>query len=555
MSPYDMGGSSIEPGQVLGGKFRVERVLGKGGMGIVVAARHLGLDELVALKFMLPEVLSSRDAVDRFLREARSAVKLRGENVCRVMDVGELENGAPYIVMEYLEGVDLGQELARRGTLSLAEASAFVVQACEAMAEAHALGIVHRDLKPQNLFLTRRANGSALVKVLDFGISKANIGQAGAQTQTQQLMGSPAYMSPEQMRSAKNVDARTDVYALGAILYQLLSARLPFVADTLPELCLKVMSDPPVPLRQLRPDVPPGLEALVMRCLEKDRERRPASVSELAASLVPFASQGQGLATLPPAPTPLAAMPTILPRTTGADSTLGAAASQKVSKHEGIQEVPLVRNRKVLVLSTALVGTLAIVGVAVVFGGSRNRPAIVPAPGPTWVEQAPVAARGIAIAEVAAAPAVAPAPVGPPDAGASVAEKQSRPSKAVPRSRPESARAATRASVSRPQPPASIEDPVERARRLYGVGTQSFASGQFDVAIAAFEESFKLAPYTSVKFSLAMSYRAQYFVDKDERKLRRAVELYRLVLAEVPSGELHDRAGQYLEQLEPFVAR
>src|SRR5262245_55273398 len=162
----------VKPGEILAGKYRVERVLGAGGMGLVVAATHLVLGRLVALKFMLPQTVGAGGSIDRFLREARAASLLRSEHVASVKDLGTLENGAPFIVMEYLEGIDLAQLLHERRTLPPMVAIDYVLQACEALAEAHAHGIVHRDLKPANLFLTRRPNGTPLVKVLDFGISK-----------------------------------------------------------------------------------------------------------------------------------------------------------------------------------------------------------------------------------------------------------------------------------------------------------------------------------------------------------------------------------------------
>jgi eukaryotic-like serine/threonine-protein kinase len=281
----------VRPGDVLAGKYRVERVLGVGGMGIVVAAHHLQLDERVAIKFLLPGALGSPDAVARFLQEARASVKVKGEHVVRVMDVGQLETGSPYIVMEYLDGRDLQEHVDRAGALSVPLATDLVLQACEAIAEAHALGIVHRDLKPANLFCVERDGGDLHVKVLDFGISKVLArGPLPDLTRTSALMGSPLYMSPEQMRQSRGVDARTDLWSLGIILFELLTGQKPFLAETLPELVLVVATEAHRPLRSLRVDVPPGLEAIVSRCLEKDRERRFQSVAELAAALQEFGS-------------------------------------------------------------------------------------------------------------------------------------------------------------------------------------------------------------------------------------------------------------------------
>src|ERR1700722_2251218 len=198
--------AGVEPGEGLAGKYRIERVLGAGGMGGVVAAHHIQLDQRVALKFLVPEALLNPESVARFAREARAAVKIKSEHVARVTDVGQLESGAPYMVMEYLDGSDLSTWLQERGRLPVDQAVDFILQACEALADAHALGIVHRDLKPANLFCIRRSDGQPSIKVLDFGISKVTdaSGSASASvTRTAALMGSPLYMSPEQMLSSK----------------------------------------------------------------------------------------------------------------------------------------------------------------------------------------------------------------------------------------------------------------------------------------------------------------------------------------------------------------
>ncbi|HTQ05693.1 MAG TPA: serine/threonine-protein kinase [Polyangiaceae bacterium] len=279
-----------EPGQILAGKYRVERVLGQGGMGMVIAAHHLQLDERVALKFLLPEASINGEAVKRFVREARAAVKIKSDHVARVSDVATLDDGTPYLVMEYLEGADLSSELERRGPLAVDEAVELLLQACEAIAEAHSLGIVHRDLKPANLFLTRRAGGAPWVKVLDFGISKLSRGPDVGMTSTTAVMGSPLYMSPEQIRATREVDARADLWALGVILYELLCGRLPFRGDTLPQLSVNIAVEPPEPFPALV-GVPAALELVVFRCLEKDRERRYNNVAEFAYALAPFATR------------------------------------------------------------------------------------------------------------------------------------------------------------------------------------------------------------------------------------------------------------------------
>jgi eukaryotic-like serine/threonine-protein kinase len=284
--------AGVREGDILAGKYRVERVLGMGGMGVVVAAHHLQLDEKVALKFLLPDALDNTEAVARFAREARAAVKIKSEHVARIIDVGTLPNGAPYMVMEHLDGGDLAAWLLDRGPLSIEQAVEFVLQASEAVAEAHALGIVHRDLKPANLFCIRRADGRLSVKVLDFGISKVTqFGASGvsALTHDAALVGSPLYMSPEQMKSANTVDSLTDIWALGVILYELLTGKVPFVSESLPEQVHRVTTEPPSSLRGIRPEVPVDLEAVILCCLEKDRSKRYHNVAELALALYPFA--------------------------------------------------------------------------------------------------------------------------------------------------------------------------------------------------------------------------------------------------------------------------
>ncbi|HEX6274620.1 MAG TPA: protein kinase [Polyangiaceae bacterium] len=283
----------VKEGDVLAGKYRIERVLGEGGMGVVVAAMHLQLDERVAIKFLLPGALHNPEAVARFAREARAAVKIKSEHVARVSDVGTLETGAPYMVMEFLQGRDLAAVLAHGGPLAPADAAEHVLQACEALAEAHALGIVHRDLKPANLFLAKRADGSPCVKVLDFGISKlTSASSSGADfgmTKTHAIMGSPLYMSPEQMSSTRSVDARADIWAVGAILYELTTGSVPFLADSMPLLCGMILQEAPLPPRARRPELPEAFDRLVLRCLEKDKNKRFQNVAELAVALAPFA--------------------------------------------------------------------------------------------------------------------------------------------------------------------------------------------------------------------------------------------------------------------------
>jgi eukaryotic-like serine/threonine-protein kinase len=282
------------PGTVVDGKYRVDRILGEGGMGLVVSAVHLGLEQEVAIKFLLPEAMRNKVAVERFLREAKVAAKVRSEHVARVHDVGTLEEGGvPYIVMEHLEGLDLGKLIDREGALPIDEACEIALQACEALTEVHAAGIVHRDLKPSNLFVTRKVDGSPSVKLLDFGISKLTSlggdepGIDPALTQTATIMGSPSYMSPEQLKSTKEVDQRADVWSLGAVLYEAITGKPAFRGESLPQVCAMIASEDPALPSSRRDGIPIELERTVLRCLEKDPDAR-ATLVELARTLARY---------------------------------------------------------------------------------------------------------------------------------------------------------------------------------------------------------------------------------------------------------------------------
>jgi serine/threonine-protein kinase len=292
----DVSTNELRPGAILAGRYRVEGQIGAGGMGVVVSAQHLQLGQRVAIKYLPTSWLGDFDAVERFKREAWAAAQIKSPHVVRVSDVATLPSGAPFIVMEYLEGEDLAHVIAKRMPLPLAEITELILQVCEAIAEAHAIGIVHRDLKPSNIFCTRNTEGERVAKVLDFGISKlTGSGWELGITTTRTLLGSPTYMSPEQMHSAKEVDGRTDIWALGVILYELIAGQAPFSASTLPELAIQIATEPPLPLRAAGLDVPVGLERIVSRCLEKDRNKRFPDVGSLAAALTEFAPLTAGL--------------------------------------------------------------------------------------------------------------------------------------------------------------------------------------------------------------------------------------------------------------------
>jgi serine/threonine-protein kinase len=287
----------ITMGEIVGGKFRVERLVARGGMGVVLEATHLELDERVALKLIRPSALGNAEILERFKHEARAAAKLKNEHIARVMDVGT-HNGIPYMVLEYLEGVDLGTILARGQSISVRDAVDWTLQACEGLGEAHARGIVHRDVKPENLFVAQHL-GRPSIKLLDFGVSKSSLGlkhdgafslgEDSSLRQTTGMLGTPLYMSPEQIRSSHTVDHRSDIWSLGAVLYELLTGRPPFFADSVSEVCKVILEEDAPRLEDGRPDVPSALAVAVNRCLTRDPAQRFQNVAELAHALLPFA--------------------------------------------------------------------------------------------------------------------------------------------------------------------------------------------------------------------------------------------------------------------------
>lgn len=283
---------------VIAGRYRIERELGRGGMAYVVAAKDSTLGRSVAIKLLHPHVLLNEEAVARFEREARAAAMVNSIHACRIFDVGRSEEHGLYLIMELLEGHDLGTLLSA-GPLPVGDAVTYTIQACDALAAAHGHGIVHRDLKPANLFIARQADGHAVVKLLDFGVSKlteATLASAEASlTPTIRIVGSLEYMSPEAVRSAKHVDHRTDVWSLGAILYELLTGRAPFQGRNPPAVIISIASHEPAPLLGARPDAPPGLEPVIRHCLRRELTERTSSVGRLALELLPFAPGQEAL--------------------------------------------------------------------------------------------------------------------------------------------------------------------------------------------------------------------------------------------------------------------
>lgn len=422
---------SFERGTVIAGKYRVERMIGQGGMGVVLAARHLGLDEMVAVKLIREErAVAGSDALARFQREARAAARIKSEHVARVLDVDRLPEGSPYIVMELIDGTDLHALVKRRGPLPPDEAVTYVTQACEGLAEAHALGMVHRDLKLKNLFLTRRRDGRPLIKVIDFGVVKfsplgddedATFDGSTSQLERQRareatltgaavLVGSVHYMAPEQIRASNVVNAQADVWSLGVCLYTLLTGALPFEGDTVAAVCAAIQGRTPPAVRELAPHVPPAIASAVERALEKDVRRRFANVAELAAALVPHGLDHAAPARIeailqssvrPNAPIASSAPPDVGSTMTSdaaplgrVESTIDAAAVGSLASHPAPTNAAATRRRWII-------GGVGALGAAIATLALWPRPTVVPGPPPPPTAIAPA---------IAPAPAPAPSP-------------------------------------------------------------------------------------------------------------------------------------------------
>ncbi|HEX8789712.1 MAG TPA: protein kinase [Polyangiaceae bacterium] len=454
--PNETPRSLLATGEVIAGKYRIERVIGRGGMAEVYAAHHEILQQTVALKVLLPSIAESKEASARFLNEARSAARIRGEHVATVMDVGTLPSGAAYMVLEYLEGDDLEAYADKHAPLPPSEAVDYVLDALQAIAQAHALGIIHRDLKPSNLFLARRPDGSTVVKVLDFGISKGARSPGASidahATASQVILGSPYYMAPEQARSAKSVDPRADIWAVGVILHRLLTGALPLVGETLTELLLAIVTDEPPPIRQLRPDLPEELEAIVLRCLRKNPAERFANVAELASALKPFASKEAGAAiksitrtlavstparvlTAPAFSSPAPAAGTG-PGTTSPWAESSAARAEKRSRAARVRAFALGAIALGAVLGTAIVvvswrakdsqhsGSAGNSGVTVEPAPPPSLPSVtLPPAEPSDSVPAPSASASTPSPAASAAPASSPRAVGTPSRGSSAAPR------------------------------------------------------------------------------------------------------------------------------------
>jgi eukaryotic-like serine/threonine-protein kinase len=266
---------SVKRGDILGGRYRIDRVLAVGGNGIVVAAEHVVSRKQFAIKVPLRDELRRRMVTERFLREGRVMTSISSEHVVGVYDIGQLESGAPFLVMEFLDGCDLDSLLQRRGPLPPTEAALYIIQACSALSKVHAAGIVHRDIKPANLFLTRRPDGSPCIKVIDFGISVVMVSDLW------------------QLEPARNVDARSDIWSLGVVLYELATGQPPFRGTDHAEIFAAMHKDAMRPPSEIRDGITPAFDAVVLRCLQRKREERFQSVDELAAALAPLVPDAQ----------------------------------------------------------------------------------------------------------------------------------------------------------------------------------------------------------------------------------------------------------------------
>jgi serine/threonine-protein kinase len=384
-------------------KYTIVRILGRGGMGTVYEARHSRLARRVAIKFLLPDFAANREVLRRFENEAKAAGGLEHPNLAAVTDFGRADDGSPYLVMEFLEGEDCAKLLSRQGSLAASRAANIVVQACRGLAVAHKATIVHRDLKPENLFVTDAGDGSDLIKVLDFGIAKLKVADAGVATGTGATFGTAYYMSPEQARGAGEVDPRTDVWSMGVVLYEMLAGRKPFLGEQFLEVIHQILSFEPPPLATLRPDLPPKLVAAVESAMKKDLGQRLPSVVALAEALAPFAG-ARGAAESPRAAAAFEATVATPGTLVGVGGqSLGARASVVGGEKSG---VPAAAAASRSLLKVALiVGAVVVVVAAIVLGVVRRPVEKTPSTG-----VAPPPASPTTTARTAPAPTSAPTP-------------------------------------------------------------------------------------------------------------------------------------------------
>ena len=469
-------GDDCPVGSILAGKYRVERVLGAGAMGVVIAARHLELDELVAIKFIRRAMHSMPDVVTRFAREAKACARLQSEHIVKVLDVGVSEPVGPFMVMEYLQGKDLARTLREKGTQPVRRAAEYVMQACEALALAHATGITHRDIKPENLFLTRRGE-LEIIKVLDFGISKSTLvgnmfGRQVALTGTSSLMGTPLYMSPEQVRATQEVDNRTDIWSLGVVLFELLTGRTAFPGETVTQVCARVLESKTPKLDDYCRDAPAELGHVIERCLMKDPKDRYQTAAALAQALLPFAPSR---ARLHAERANSVLSGTALPISSEPGGPVRSVKPTELSLDHSA--IPVVTTgalaRKPSRKRAVLVGSVSILAIGLGFWlARRGQPNPAPAPAvtaPLEAAQTAVVPKALPVAETAVAPSEAREEE--PASSATGRAQRARPrAPARPAIRPEipvaPAREAAAAPVSNPDRPDAAAERRERARLL-----------------------------------------------------------------------------------------
>jgi eukaryotic-like serine/threonine-protein kinase len=436
-------------GEIVGGKYRVVRFLAAGGMGVVYEALHTVVRRRFAVKFLRPDLAEKRESLARFQREAEAAGALESENLTAAVDFGIAVDGSPFIVMEYLSGESVESLLVREGRVPLGRAADLVVQACRGIQAAHASGIVHRDLKPQNLFVCRREDGTDLLKVLDFGIAKLEAAdQKSAATLTGTVLGTPAYMSPEQARGEKTVDHRADVYALGAILYELVSGKKPHPGDSHNAILHHIATQPAVPFDSIEPDQPAELGRAISRALSSDPAERFETAELFGQAILGFAKRDvwpevksavSNAGIEDSAPTELAG--DARERAKAPTNEIQAAPSRRSS-------APRASAGRAIALGLGGAGVLAVLWLA--FGGARETPDSVvesraPAPAPIEVV-APTT------------PIAAPAPMHStrgPSLPASVAPEPLQARSTDARSAPKSPSAAGRTGTVAGAPPAA----------------------------------------------------------------------------------------------------
>lgn len=401
----------LEPGDVIDGKYRILRLLGEGGMGSVYEGENVKIHRKVAIKTLLAAVAGNADVIGRFEREATAAGRIGNPHILEVLDLGEMKDGDRYLVMELLDGEPLSNRIERQGRLSPAELAPLAVQVLEGLGAAHAAGIIHRDLKPDNIFLLKNHVGiKDYVKIIDFGISKfqplSGDSEGMSMTRTGAVMGTPYYMSPEQASGSRDADLRTDLYALGVILYQAVTGQVPFDAPTFNQLLFKIVLSEPPPVQSVVPEIDEAFASIIARSMARDINARFQTSKEFADALAGWLSSGAAVS-VPPPPDRAAmeASATGIPVSRGPHKPNATAGSWSTSQ-AGLAAPP--PSRKPVIIGLSLAGALLAAGIA--FVGVR-------------------AMKAEAVPASAAAPVVAPAPpaVPAPPPVAVLAEKKAEP--------------------------------------------------------------------------------------------------------------------------------